>query len=196
MARKRAPLVKAPEKWLRADAARNRARILDAAEQVFAAQGPTASTEEVARIARVGIGTVFRHFPTKEVLLETLLVVRLTKLAGEIDAVALDNEDNALFVSFVRLVEQAAKKRPVVAALAAAGVDVKALLTSAGRELHAAVGRLLLRAQKAGLVRKDVGVAEVLGILMGVAHAAEQGGWDKEMQGRVLEVIFDGLRRH
>jgi hypothetical protein len=67
-------------------------------------------------------------------------------------------------------------------------------MTGAGRELRAAVGRLLGRAQQAGLVRDDVGVAEVLGILIGMANAAEQGAWNQRMQRRTLAVIFDGLR--
>jgi AcrR family transcriptional regulator len=181
---------------LRADAARNRARILDAAEQVFGERGTATSTEEVARLAGVGIGTVFRHFPTKEALLEALLRTRLAQLAADADALALDAEGGGFFVFFRRLVEQASKKRAVVQTLAAGGVDVTELMASAGRELRAAVGRLLGRAQQAGLVRKDVGVAEVLGILVGMAHAAEQGGWNKRMQRRTLAVIFDGLRLH
>jgi AcrR family transcriptional regulator len=183
-----------PKRELRSDAARNRTRILDAAEQVFGERGTAASTEEVARRAGVGIGTVFRHFPTKEALLEQLLRTRLAQLAAAADALAPDAEGQALFAFFRHLVEQASKKRAVVQALAAAGVDVTELMTGAGRELRAAVGRLLGRAQQAGLVRDDVGVAEVLGILIGMAHAAEQGAWNQRMQRRTLAVIFDGLR--
>jgi hypothetical protein len=73
---------------------------------------------------------------------------------------------------------------------------VTTLMASAGRELRAAVGRVLSRAQHSGLVRKDVGAVEVLGILVGMAHAAEQGGWNERMQRRTLAVIFDGLRPH
>src|SRR3989442_539577 len=65
---------------MRADARRNRARVLEAAEAVFAASGTAASTEEIARRAGVGIGTVFRHFPTKEALLEAILVDKLVAL--------------------------------------------------------------------------------------------------------------------
>lgn len=194
MARRKRLDLHDPAAGLRADAARNRARILDAAEQVFGKHGTAASTDEVARLAGVGIGTVFRHFPTKEALLEALLRTRLARLAADADALAFDAEGQALFVFFRRLVEQASKKGAVVQTLAAAGVDVTALMADAGRELRAAVGRLLARAQQAGLVRKDVGVAEVLGILVGLAHAAEQGGWNKQMQRRTLSVIFDGLR--
>lgn len=179
---------------LRVDAARNRARILEAAEQVFGERGTETSTEEVARLAGVGIGTVFRHFPTKEALLEALLRTRLRQLAAEAEALELDDEGRALFVFFQRLVDKASRKRTIVQALAAGGVDVTRLMANAGSDLRAAVGRLLNRAQLAGLVRKDVSVVEVLWLLVGMAHAADQGGWNERMQRRTLAVIFDGLR--
>ena len=182
------------ERRLRADAALNRTRILDAAELVFAQNGAAASTEQVAKQAGVGIGTVFRHFPTKESLLQELLRTRLAMLAAQADALAAD-EEKAIFQFFAQFVEQASRKQAVVATLARAGIDVPALMADSGHELRAAVTRLLMRAQRAGVVRADVGVAEVLGLLMGVAHAAEQGAWDPRMQRRALRVIFDGLRR-
>jgi AcrR family transcriptional regulator len=179
---------------LRADAALNRTRILQAAEQVFAQYGAAASTEQVAKHAGVGIGTIFRHFPTKEALLEELLTSRLALLAAQADALAPDEED-AIFQFFAQFVRQASKKQAIVATLVSAGVDVKALMASGGRELRAAVGSLLACAQQAGLVRHDVGVAEIIGLLMGLAHAAEQGAWDARTLDRTLRIVFDGLRR-
>lgn len=177
----------------RADAIQNRARILDAARRVFAEEGPAASTEEVAKRAGVGIGTVFRHFPTKAALLEELLNAGLTQLSAEADALA-PEEGDALFRYFGYFVGQASKKHALVATLTASGRDVSGLMTKAATELRAAVARLVVRAQRAGVVRQDVGVGEVLGILMGLAHAAEQAAWDTRMQRRALAVIFDGLR--
>jgi AcrR family transcriptional regulator len=182
-----------PKRRLRADAAVNRARILEAADQVFTANGAAASTEQVARQAGLGIGTIFRHFPTKEALLEELLRTRLAQLAAQADALAPD--EDAIFQFFAEFVAQASRKQALVTTLAAAGIDVQALMTSSGRGLRAAVTRLLTRAQEAGIVRSDVGVGEVLGLLIGVAHAAEQGAWDTRMRQRTLRVIFDGLRR-
>ena len=157
------------------------------------AHGAAASTEQVARQAGLGIGTIFRHFPTKEALLEELLRTRLTQLAAQADALAPD--EDAIFQFFAEFVAQASRKQALVTTLAAAGIDVQALMTSSGRGLRAAVTRLLTRAQEAGIVRSDVGVGEVLGLLIGVAHAAEQGTWDTRMRQRTLRVIFDGLRR-
>jgi hypothetical protein len=130
---------------------------------------------------------------TKEELLQELLRTRLAMLAAQADALAAD-EENAIFQFFAQFVEQASRKQAVVATLARTGIDVPTLMADSGRELRAAVTRLLVRAQRAGVVRADVGVAEVLGLLMGVAHAAEQSAWDLRMQRRALGVIFDGLR--
>ncbi|MEU9844544.1 helix-turn-helix domain-containing protein, partial [Actinomadura sp. NPDC048032] len=99
----------APGRPLRADALRNRAKVLAAAEEVFAVQGTSASTEEVARKAGVGIGTVFRHFPTKESLLEAVLVALLKRLAAEArDLRAAADPGAAFFGFFTRVVSQAA----------------------------------------------------------------------------------------
>jgi AcrR family transcriptional regulator len=179
----------------RADAVRNRAKTLEAAERVFVARGATFSTAEVAREAGVGIGTVFRHFPTKEALLEALVVARLAELAREADAEVRAGRGDGLLRFLARLVEQSARKRAVVEVLGAAGVNVKALMATAGRDLRAALGRLLAQAKAAGEVREEVGIAELLGLTAGMAHAAEQGAWDTGMQRRIVALVFDGLRQ-
>src|SRR5258708_17586261 len=98
------PLQKRP----RADAQRNRARLLDVAELVFATKGIGASTEEIAREAGVGIGTVFRHFPTKEALLEAVFIRRLQQLAARADALAEADDPGAAFFSFFSYVVELA----------------------------------------------------------------------------------------
>ncbi|WP_067467334.1 TetR/AcrR family transcriptional regulator [Actinomadura macra] len=176
---------------LRADALRNRARVLAAAEAVFAARGTTASTEEVAREAGVGIGTVFRHFPTKESLLEAVLAGLLERLAEEARAL-LDSPDPgaAFFGLLARVVGQAATKQAVSEALARAGVDAREAAGPARPELRSALGVLLERAQGAGAVRADVGPAQVLALLAGLSYAAGHAGAGDD----VLKIAFDGLR--
>src|SRR4051812_6945466 len=95
---------------MRADARRNRARILETAEAVFAAKGVIASTEEIAREAGLGIGTVFRHFPTKEDLVEAVLLARLGSLARKAAALSEEQASPAFFTFFEYVVEQAAAK--------------------------------------------------------------------------------------
>ncbi|MFA1544143.1 TetR/AcrR family transcriptional regulator [Actinomadura monticuli] len=176
---------------LRADALRNRAKVLAAAEEVFAVQGTSASTEEVARKAGVGIGTVFRHFPTKESLLEAVLVALLERLAGEAEELrSAADPGEAFFGFFSRVVSRAATKQAVTEALAEAGVDARAATGRAGPGLRAALGALLERAQEAGAVRADVGAAEVMALLAGMSYAAGRAGARED----VLRIAFDGLR--
>jgi AcrR family transcriptional regulator len=184
-------------KPLRADARRNQARVLNAAEAVFAAKGTAASTEEIARQAGVGIGTVFRHFPTKEALLEAVFAGRLERLANEVDTLAAAQDPGAaLFSFFTSVVDQAATKMALVDALAAAGVDVlqHATASPVGLELLGAIGTLLARAQRAGSVRDDIGVTELIALLVGTSRAAEHARFDPDVQARTLAVVFDGLR--
>lgn len=165
-------------KPLRADARRNRARILAAAEEVFAARGVQASTEEVAAAAGVAVGTVFRHFPTKQDLLAAIL-------KGLLDFLTEAAADDDLFTFFARVVAAATEKKGVVELL---GVDVDGPIQALP------VGELLARARRDGTVRDDVALDEVLALLTAACHGALRGGWSADLRKRVLDVIFAGLR--
>ncbi|MEV4759596.1 helix-turn-helix domain-containing protein [Micromonospora sp. NPDC049559] len=178
---------------MRADAQRNRARILAAAERVFAEAGPEASTEEVARRAGVAIGTVFRHFPTKHELLRALLKRLLRQVTDDAaELVAYGDPAGALFEFFGRLVERAAANRAVVGLLSAEGTDVP--VGAPLGSLADAVGELLARAQRAGAVRAEIRLDEVLALLESVCQGALRGGWDSDLRRRTLAVVFAGLR--
>ncbi|MEU7973745.1 helix-turn-helix domain-containing protein [Micromonospora sp. NPDC049089] len=171
---------------LRADAQRNRARILDAAEAIFAEFGTRASTEEVARRAGVAIGTVFRHFPTKDDLLAAIMKRLLAQLVEEA-------AKHDLFTFFTHLVAQAAAKKTVVDLLAGSGVDIR--LPDAVSHLEEAVGRLLERARAAGAVADSVRLPETMALLTSLCQGALHGGWDQQLQARTLTVVFAGLER-
>ncbi|MFJ7214290.1 TetR/AcrR family transcriptional regulator [Amycolatopsis sp. NPDC098790] len=184
-------------KPLRADARRNRARVLEAAESVFAAKGTGAPTEEVARAAGVGIGTVFRHFPTKEALLEAVLVARLHRFADEAEAVvAADSADpGAAFFTFLGgWIEMSSAKNAYFEALTAAGITLPKAKSEIGGRLLGALGVLLSRAQAAGAVREDLVPGELITIIIGVAKAAEYAGPDARLRDRAVTILFDGLR--
>jgi AcrR family transcriptional regulator len=178
---------------LRADAARNRARVLEKADEVFGEQGRAGSTEEVARRAGVGIATVFRHFPTKEALLAEVLAARLRTMAGLADRLATDDPSTAFFLFFREVIGQSHSKNLLTEALTDAGVDVDAARRGADVDLRASVGRLLAAGQEAGTVRADVGVAEVFPLLAAAARVAEVSP-DDATRDRAVGVVLDGLR--
>ncbi|MGP4015561.1 TetR/AcrR family transcriptional regulator [Saccharopolyspora sp. 5N708] len=185
----------APDRPLRADARRNRERILDVADAVFGEAGQAASTEEIARRAGVGIGTVFRHFPTKEALLEAVLVGRLTRLRDRA-AQRLDARDpgQAFFDFFTLMVRDAPAKIAIAGALADGGVNVRTAAHAAHQELRSAFGQLLARAQAAEAVRRDVDLPEVYALLIGTSRAAAEADLDEQVISRTLRIVFDGLR--
>lgn len=179
---------------MRADARDNRARILQAAESVFGEGGDTASTEEVARLAGVGIATVFRHFPTKAELLEAVLVGRLERLRDQALAHVEGPDPGQAFYDFFRaLVVDASGKIAIGTALDEAGGDA-VLATQAGLRLREAVGRLLDRARAAGAVRADAHLPEVYALLVGVSRATAHSALADDVRERMLAIVFAGLR--
>jgi AcrR family transcriptional regulator len=179
---------------LRADARRNRERLLEAAEDVFAAEGTSASTEEIARRAGVGIGTLFRHFPTKEALVEAIVLARVGRLVEEADALAAEGDPaTAFFEFFTRTVEEAEAKKTYSELLAGGFVDVESAAPELRRRLRRAIEALLTRAQEAGTLRDDVGVAEVMTLLVGAVRAAEHAGEDADLRTRTVGILLDGL---
>lgn len=174
---------------LRADAQRNRTRILDAAESVFAELGASASTEEVASRAGVAIGTVFRHFPTKRDLLAAIMQGLQEQLTEQVRTLAGNDEDgHGLHEFFVGVVEQAMVRRTVVELLAQSGRDERHLA------LRDAVEVLLVLAQHAGTVRRDVRIDDVMALLVAASQGALRAGWDRRLRERTVGIIFDGLR--
>lgn len=180
----------------RVDARANRGRIMDAAEEVFGQGGESASTEEVARLAGVGIGTVFRHFPTKATLLEAVLVRRFERLTEQADALLGDADPGGAFLGFFgHLVADATAKIAITEALLEAGGDQSGDggASRASDALRRAVGALLERAQQAGAVRGDVELPEVYALLVATSRAAARARLDEEARARLLAVVFDGL---
>jgi AcrR family transcriptional regulator len=178
----------------RVDARANRGRILDVAEEVFAKGGASASTEEVARLAGVGIGTVFRHFPTKAALIEAVLVREFGRIQEEADALV-DAADpgEAFFGFFGRLVARAPAKIAIGDALLDAGGDRDGIAGQASQGLRRTVGTLLNRAKEAGAVRPDIELPEVYALLAGVSQAVARTRLDEEQAARLLAVIYAGL---
>jgi AcrR family transcriptional regulator len=181
---------------MRADAVKNRQRILDAAEEVFASEGVSVPIDMVAARAGVGVGTLYRHFPTKEALFEAIV---LTKLTGLVEAAraGVDSEDpeRALF-SFLRLfASEAAMKHDLFDALDSAGIDIKSRCGDSVEALEGGIDRLLCAAVATGSVRDDVCASEVVALVIGMCHAADRLGGDTETVSRLIGVVCEGLRR-
>lgn len=176
---------------MRADARRNRQRLLEVAETVFAEHGSNASTEAVAKAAGVGIGTVFRHFPTKEDLLREVYAEHLRRFAEQLAELAESTDPGTEFFAFCeRFLEQARRKQAILQALTAAGIEVSGPDESAKQQLHESMDRFVRQAQQAGTIRTDVRGVDVLALLVGAVRADEQFGIDR----KGLDVILDGLR--
>jgi AcrR family transcriptional regulator len=178
----------------RADARRNRERVLAAAEAVFAESGLKAPVEEVARRAGVGVGTVCRNFPTKQALVEAIVGAMYETLLIEAEAALADPDPAHAFEQFVLgLPEFQARHR----ALADQMANEKLVGAAAGprdRVLRA-VSQLVAGAQAAGAIRADIGPGDVSMLFSGVAHAtAIAGDLQPVLRERFVRIILDGLR--
>lgn len=178
---------------LRADALRNRARILEAAESVFATEGIEVPVDLIAEKAGVGVGTLYRHFPTKEKLCEAILLERLVALTADARALADAEDPVAAFFGFLEhVVEEATAKRDLLVAVMGAGVAFDVAAAEVKDDLRAAVDVLLERAKAAGAVRPDVTAAAVMALVGATCQAAAH---DAAPSRDLLVIVCDGLRR-
>jgi AcrR family transcriptional regulator len=178
----------------RADAVRNRERVLEAAKAVFSAGGPDASLEAVAKRAGVGIGTLYRHFPTREALFEAVYrreVQQLSELAEHLKSEA--EPVDALRRWLRSNVEFVATKKGMLAALALTVHGSSELYAHTFDRLTSAVGALLERAIAAGEIRADISAEDLLRALVGMCYMRDRPGWQKSVL-RLVDVFVDGLR--
>jgi len=179
---------------LRADARRNRARVLAVAAEVFAAEGLAVPIHEIARRAGVGTGTVSRHFPTKEALFAAILLERMERLTAEADALAASEEaGEAFFRFFATLVHEGAANRGLAEALAGAGYDVDVSGVDAGYDVSGRLRTLLAMSQEAGTVRSDVEYADVKALMVG-CQTHSGGSTDRAALDRIVSIVCAGLR--
>jgi len=182
-----------PAKPLRADAARNRARVLETAYETFAAEGLSVPIDEIARRAGVGAGTVYRHFPTKEDLFMAVVDSRLRHIIAAGHALLDDPGPAEALFTFLRsmVLDFGATDQGLVDALAGMGIDIDSAAPHAEEAFRELLGDLLRAAQRAGTVRPDVDVPEVKALLVG---CQAMQGYDQARAERVTNVVIDGLR--
>jgi AcrR family transcriptional regulator len=175
----------------RADARRNYDKLVEAARGVFAEAGADASLEEIARRAGVGIGTLYRHFPNRQALLEAVYVDEVEALSRSASELADLPPWDALATWLRRYVSYATTKRALAEELAASvGATTTVFETSKGA-IFGAGEPLLRRAQEAGAVRSDTNFMDVARMVFGIAAIPVN---DPEQIERILDVALDGLR--
>lgn len=179
------------DRQLRADAQRNRDKVLRAARDAFAVSGFRVPVDEIAARAGVGPGTVYRHFPTKDALFEAVVTARLADLLADARSRASSANPDAAFFGFLQKVaDDAADKRDLPDAMTVTG--------SLRSELTAALDVLLRRAQRTGTVRADISTGEIIVLLKSLFNAMREDPADElnpAMPDRLLAVITDGLRQ-
>jgi AcrR family transcriptional regulator len=180
---------------LRADAARNRDRVLAVAYETFAADGLAVPIDEIARRAGVGAGTVYRHFPTKEDLFRAVVEDRIRGLVNEGRALLDSTDPGGALLRFLRsmVLQWGASDRGLVEAFASQGIDVNDAAPDAETEFLGLLGDLLSAAQRAGTVRADVTVPEIKAILVGLQAMQ---AYNADVAERGTDVVLDGLRVH
>lgn len=179
------PAERAP---LRADAQRNRAKIIAAAQRELARDGLSAQMVTIARAAEVGVGTLYRHFPTRDDLVDAVLVQMHLDLAADARA-AFASDGGAAFAAFIeRLADALSANRALSDDAAARGA---ARWQRHNQELADAIGELLAAAQRSGTIRADVNTNDVVSLVVGVTRGSRG---EPEAWRRSLAIVMDGLR--
>ncbi|AZO12905.1 MULTISPECIES: TetR/AcrR family transcriptional regulator [unclassified Mesorhizobium] len=181
-------------KPLRADARRNRDTLVEVAAQAFAEHGVDASLQEIAKRAGVGIGTLYRHFPTREHLVEVVYRREVEGLCQAADELARSHPaDIALELWMQRFVDYIATKRGLATSLRLLLTTNATLFSDTSGRVSGALKGLIERAAAAGRIRADIDASDVLHALGGIYSAPNTSDW-RERSGRLVRLLMDGLR--
>lgn len=178
----------------RADSVRNRDLLLTTAKTAFTELGAEVALEEVARRAGVGIGTLYRHFPTREALIAAVYAREIEQLAASADALLAQRPAGEALEAWLNLlIDYMATKRVVAPALRADPGEGSKLYASSGATILPTLERLTEAARAAGDIRSDIGFEDILRMMSGLSIGYEQPGWDAGAR-RLLSVMMAGLR--
>jgi AcrR family transcriptional regulator len=179
----------------RADAERNRARLLDAARAAFATGSAAVPLEQIAKEADVGIGTLYRHFPTREALVEAVYRRELDDLCASAgDLLAAQGPEQALRAWMDRFAGYVAAKREMADALRSVFASGAMTVSQAREELTAAVGTILHAGAAAGTLRDDVRPEDVVAMIVGMFTATSPAGGREQLE-RMFDLLMDAVRR-
>jgi AcrR family transcriptional regulator len=181
---------------MRADARRNYEQLLVQAEAAFSRDGVDASLEDIARVAGVGIGTLYRHFPTRDALLEALLSERFEQARASADELLTAKDPTRAVAEWLRVfIRGAGAYRGLPGSVTAVLNDPRSQLHASCQAMRDAAGELLARAQAAGGMRADISATDVFLMASAIGWAGEQVTDDPARTDRLLELLVDGLRR-
>ena len=179
----------------RADSARNRQILIDAAKAGFSDVGLDVSLEEIARRAGVGIGTLYRHFPTREAVVEAVYRREVEQLAEAVPQLLQTSPAGEALHKWMHLfVDYIATKRIIAPSLGAAAGRTSPLYASSAELITSAISTLVKRAIASGDVRKDIDPSDLLRALIGVSYSNPDAGWEASAR-RLIDILMDGLRR-
>jgi AcrR family transcriptional regulator len=179
----------------RADCARNRQLLVDTAKEAFADVGLNVSLEEIARRAEVGIGTLYRHFPSREAVVEAVYRQEVEQLAQAVPQLLKSLPPAEALHQWMHLfVDYIATKRLIAPSLAAVTSDTSDLRATSTELITQAVATLLKRAAETGAVRKDIAPSDLLRAMIGVSYGNPDEAWQASAR-RLIDVLMDGLRR-
>jgi AcrR family transcriptional regulator len=180
---------------MRADARRNYERLLAEARIAFAEHGTDASLEDIARRAGVGVGTLYRHFPTRHVLMSAVFQEAVESLLRRSRELLDDPQPCQALVRWLRaVVAHASEYRGLARALMSASHDDTSALARCSLPMQEAGSALLVRAQQAGSVRADVSIADLLKLTNAIALAVEDSPDDPQLADRLLTLTLRGLQ--
>jgi AcrR family transcriptional regulator len=178
----------------RADAQRNRDGLLEAAKAAFAEVGPEASLDEIARRARVGIGTLYRHFPTRDAIVEAVYRREVQQLADAAPRLVEALPPAEALRAWMRLfIDYIAAKKVIAPALKSLVGGGSALYADSGARITEAIGLLVERARASGDIRPDADSADLLRALIGFAYVNSAPDWEASAR-RLIDLLIDGLR--
>jgi AcrR family transcriptional regulator len=178
----------------RADAQRNRDGLLEAAKAAFAEVGPEASLEEIARRADVGIGTLYRHFPTRDAIVEAVYRREVQQLADAAPRLADSLPPAEALRAWMRVfIDYIAAKKVIAPALKSLVGANSTLYADSGARINGAIGLLVERARASGDIRPDADSADLLRALIGFAYVNSAPDWEASAL-RLIDLLIDGLR--
>lgn len=178
----------------RADSLRNREQLLTAAKAAFAEAGAEVPLEEIARRAGVGIGTLYRHFPTRDALLSAVYRREVEQLAGAAETLLAERTPLAAFERWLHmLIDYMATKRVIAPALQASSGEGPKVYASSGEAIRQAMDRLVHAAAASGEIRPDLRPEDLFRIVIGLSHGYDQPDWEASAR-RLIGILMAGLK--